>query len=106
MNELTTSNLLQVGNAVTNDHTDYTGMFESWWNHGLISDGTYRLLRASCLNDSLLHPSPPCNAAQDVAAEEQGNIDMYSIYTPLCNQTSSETKSRRPMRRHVSSRGS
>ncbi|XP_022681009.1 serine carboxypeptidase 2-like [Setaria italica] len=29
-----------VGNAVTNDHTDYTGMFESWWNHGLIADDT------------------------------------------------------------------
>ena len=93
---------------MTNDHTDYAGMFESWWNHGLISDATYQLLRATCLNDSLMHPSPACNASQDAAATEQGDIDMYSIYTPLCNQTAmaaaaaAATKSRRPMRRHVS----
>ncbi|RLM98959.1 hypothetical protein C2845_PM06G26250 [Panicum miliaceum] len=93
-----------VGNAVTNDHTDYAGMFESWWNHGLISDATYQLLRATCLDDSIIHPSQACNAAQDVAATEQGDIDMYSIYTPLCNQTSSSaaaaaTKRRRPWMR-------
>jgi serine carboxypeptidase-like clade 2 len=79
---------LQVGNAVTNDHTDYASMFESWWNHGLISDATYQLLRATCLNDSLMHPSPAYNASQNAAAPEQGDIDVYSIYTPLCNQTS------------------
>lgn len=86
-----------VGNAVINDHTDYAGMFESWWNHGLVSDATYRLLRASCggLNDSIIHPSPACNAATDVATAEQGNIDMYSIYTPLCNQTSSSSATKR-----------
>ncbi|KAJ1265880.1 hypothetical protein BS78_08G107300 [Paspalum vaginatum] len=81
-----------VGNAVTNDETDYKGMFESWWNHGIISDATYRLLRASCLkNDSIIHPSPACDNATDVASVEQGDIDMYSIYTPLCNQTSSSS---------------
>jgi hypothetical protein len=40
-----------VGNPLINDHTDYAGMFESWWNHGLISDGTYQLLKASCRGD-------------------------------------------------------
>jgi serine carboxypeptidase-like clade 2 len=71
-------------------------MFESWWNHGLISDGTYQLLKASCcggLNESIIHPSPACNAATDVAAAEQGDVDMYSIYTPLCGQTSSTKRS-------------
>ena len=91
---------------MTDDYHDQVGTFESWWNHGLISDATYQLLRATCLNDSLMHPSPACNASQDAAATEQGDIDMYSIYTPLCNQTATAaaaaTKSRRPMRRHVS----
>jgi serine carboxypeptidase-like clade 2 len=82
---------------VINDHTDYAGAFESWWNHGLISDATYGLLRASCggLNESIIHPSPACNAATEVAAAEQGNIDMYSIYTPLCGQTSSSATTKR-----------
>ncbi|OQU88394.1 serine carboxypeptidase 2 [Sorghum bicolor] len=84
-----------VGNAVINDHTDYAGMFESWWNHGLISDDTYGQLKASCgSNDSIIHPSPACNTATDVAAVEQGDIDMYSIYTPLCGQTSSSSTKR------------
>nr|CAB3465675.1 unnamed protein product [Digitaria exilis] len=97
-----------VGNAVTNDHTDYKGMFESWWNHGLISDDTYQQLKATCLNDSLMHPSTACNNSQDVAAVEQGNIDMYSIYTPLCNQTSSSAsgKGRPIQRRHRWMKGS
>jgi len=82
-----------VGNPVINDHTDYAGAFESWWNHGLISDGTYQLLKASCggLNESIIHPSPACKAATNVAVAEQGNIDRYSIYTPLCGQTSSSS---------------
>jgi serine carboxypeptidase-like clade II len=73
---------LQVGNAVTDDYHDYMGTFDSWWNHGLVSDSTYRQLKASCIHDSLEHPSPACLDALDTATTEQGNIDMYSIYTP------------------------
>ncbi|KQK07419.1 serine carboxypeptidase 2 [Brachypodium distachyon] len=83
-----------VGNGLIDDYHDYVGTFESWWNHGLISDDTYRLLKASCLHDSFIHPSPACNAAQDTAATEQGNIDMYSLYTPVCNQTASVSRPR------------
>ncbi|KAK3137202.1 hypothetical protein QOZ80_5BG0449090 [Eleusine coracana subsp. coracana] len=85
---------LLVGNAVTDDYNDYIGTFESWWNHGIISDSTYRQLRASCIHDSLVHPSSACLDALDMASTEQGNIDMYSIYTPPCNQTLSSAKNR------------
>lgn len=93
---------IQVGNGVTDDHNDYAGTFEFWWNHGLVSDDTYRLLKASCLHDSLVHPSPACDAAFNVSTDEQGNIDMYSIYTPTCNETSSSASRRRPKGRYVS----
>ncbi|TVU18524.1 hypothetical protein EJB05_34629, partial [Eragrostis curvula] len=83
-----------VGNAVIDDYNDYMGTFESWWNHGLISDATYRQLKASCIHDSLEHPSNACLDAFDTAYTEQGDIDMYSIYTPPCNQTSSSAKNR------------
>ncbi|CAM0957277.1 unnamed protein product [Alopecurus aequalis] len=93
-----------VGNGVTDDHNDYVGTFEFWWNHGLISDNTYRLLKDSCLHDSIVHPSPACNAAFNVSTDEQGNIDMYSIYTPTCNETaatnSSVSRRRRPKGRY------
>ncbi|KAG8067613.1 hypothetical protein GUJ93_ZPchr0005g14835 [Zizania palustris] len=86
-----------VGNGVTDDYHDYIGTFEYWWNHGLISDRTYRLLNKSCVHDdSIEHPSPACAAALDASVAEQGDIDMYSLYTPTCNETaSSAARSRR-----------
>ncbi|KAL6619191.1 hypothetical protein ACP70R_034330 [Stipagrostis hirtigluma subsp. patula] len=77
-----------VGNALTDEYNDYLGTFGYWWNHGLISDDTYRQLRASCLHDSFVHPSPACIVALIAGWLEQGRIDPYSIYTPPCNRTS------------------
>lgn len=78
-----------VGNAVTDDYNDYVGTFEYWWAHGLISDTTYQSLKATCDYQSSLHPSVECVKALDVAGEEQGNIDPYSVYTSPCNDTDS-----------------
>uniref|UniRef100_A0A0D9ZWH6 Carboxypeptidase n=1 Tax=Oryza glumipatula TaxID=40148 RepID=A0A0D9ZWH6_9ORYZ len=87
-----------VGNAVTDDYHDYIGTFEYWWNHGIISDGTYRLLNASCVHDSGEHPAPACLAAFNVSTVEQGDIDMYSLYTPTCNETSTSSAAARQRR--------
>jgi len=97
-----------VGNAVTDDYHDQVGTFESWWNHGLISNATYRQLEAACVHGSIEHTSPPCDAAYDAAAAEQGRIDPYSLYTPTCNQASPSTaamKNRRLKGRYVSMLG-
>ncbi|CAI9091083.1 OLC1v1026008C1 [Oldenlandia corymbosa var. corymbosa] len=77
-----------VGNAVTDDYHDYIGTFEYWWTHGLISDSTYKLLRVACDLTSSTHPPAECVKALTIAANEQGNIDPYSIYTPPCNESS------------------
>ncbi|KAL6011073.1 hypothetical protein ACLOJK_001517 [Asimina triloba] len=77
-----------VGNAVTDDYHDLLGTFEYWWTHGLISDDTYHTLRLTCQFVSSQHPSVECEKALDVADDERGNIDPYSIYTPPCNSTS------------------
>ncbi|KAH7547926.1 hypothetical protein JRO89_XS14G0040300 [Xanthoceras sorbifolium] len=76
-----------VGNAVTDDYHDYIGTFEYWWTHGLISDSTYKSLRASCEKGSSEHPSIECMRALRDAETEQGNIDPYSIFTRPCNST-------------------
>ncbi|KAK1693960.1 hypothetical protein QYE76_010657 [Lolium multiflorum] len=65
----------------------------------LVSDETYRLLNRSCIHDSSVHPSPACGAAFNVSMEEQGNIDLYSIYTPTCNETATASR-RRPTGRY------
>ncbi|KAL7228710.1 hypothetical protein ACSBR2_007416 [Camellia fascicularis] len=81
-----------VGNAVTDDYHDYIGTFEYWWTHGLISDSTYKLLGLACDFGSSEHPSNDCIEALTVANTEQGHIDLYSIFTPPCNITSSPNR--------------
>ena len=76
-----------MGNAVTDDYYYYIGTFEYWWTHGLISDSTYKNLRATCEKGSSAHPSVECTRALQDAATEQGNIDPYSIFTRPCNST-------------------
>ncbi|XP_072961075.1 serine carboxypeptidase II-1-like [Typha angustifolia] len=86
-----------VGNGVTDDYHDYIGTFEYWWNHGLISDETYKDLKVACDFGSSAHPSEACLKQLDIADDEQGNIDPYSLYTPTCNQS---TNLRRKLRGH------
>ena len=80
--------MIQVGNTVIDDYHDYKGTFEYWWTHGLISDETYVKLWEACKYDVSEHPSEECKKIFEVAEAEQGNIDLYSIYTPTCNKTS------------------
>jgi len=89
-----------VGNAVIDDYHDFVGTFEYWWTHGLISDDTYQKLQLACDFDSAAHASEACNQIFEVAYEEQGTIDAYSIYTPTCKKNSSSLHKRRLMKGH------
>uniref|UniRef100_A0A0D9WEH7 carboxypeptidase D n=1 Tax=Leersia perrieri TaxID=77586 RepID=A0A0D9WEH7_9ORYZ len=89
-----------VGNGVTDDYHDYIGTFEYWWNHGIISRDTYRRLNESCVHDSGEHPTTACLAALNASTVEQGDIDMYSLYTPTCNETSSSATERQRRLKH------
>lgn len=73
-----------VGNALTDDYHDYMGRFQFWWSVGLISDQTYKQLNAQCDAESFIHVPEQCEKILDIADEEIGDIDMYSIYTPPC----------------------
>jgi len=78
---------------VIDDYHDYIGTFEYWWVNGLISDDTYKRLRIVCEFDSSQHPPEKCSEAMEIASLEQGNIDAYSIYTPVCNATAATFRS-------------
>ncbi|XP_024031005.1 serine carboxypeptidase II-2-like isoform X2 [Morus notabilis] len=82
----TTINLkgYMVGNALTDDRNDHLGAFQFMWSAGLISDQTYKLLNLLCDSQSFVHTSNSCDEILDIAYEELGNIDPYSIYTPTC----------------------
>ncbi|KAL8128825.1 hypothetical protein V2J09_017980 [Rumex salicifolius] len=80
-----------VGNALTDDYHDHLGVFQFMWSSGLISDQTYKLLNLYCDLESFVHSSDKCNKILDVASNELGNIDPYSIYTPSCAANSTTT---------------
>ncbi|XXG51793.1 hypothetical protein AAC387_Pa03g0288 [Persea americana] len=73
-----------VGNALTDDFHDHLGIFQFMWSSGLISDETYKLLNIFCDYQSIVHTSLFCETILDIASEELGNIDPYSIFTPPC----------------------
>lgn len=79
----------QVGNALTDDYYDHLGVFQFMWSSGLISDETYKLLNELCDLESFIHASESCEKILDIANNELGDIDPYSIYTPSCTANSS-----------------
>ncbi|KAJ0576002.1 putative carboxypeptidase D [Helianthus annuus] len=73
-----------VGNALTDDYSDHVGLFQFMWAAGLISDQTYKKANELCDKESFIHPSPECERITDIAYDEMGDIDAYSIFTPTC----------------------
>ncbi|XP_031099443.1 serine carboxypeptidase II-2-like [Ipomoea triloba] len=73
-----------IGNPLVDDHHDQVGISQFMWTLGLISDQSYEMLNLYCANDSYLNASEECDNAHSVAAEEIGDIDYYSVFTPVC----------------------
>lgn len=89
-----------VGNALTDDYHDHLGLFEFMWSAGMISDQTYKKLNLFCDFQPFIHSSEKCDKVLDIASEELGNIDPYSIFTPPCTANFSSSN-RLLKRRHV-----
>ncbi|XP_076951057.1 serine carboxypeptidase II-2-like [Bidens hawaiensis] len=77
-----------VGNALTDDHNDRVGLFQFMWTVGLISDQTYKKLNELCNRESFIFPSSECDKIIEIANQEMGGIDRYSIFTPPCPNNS------------------
>ncbi|KAL5787610.1 hypothetical protein ACOSP7_004559 [Xanthoceras sorbifolium] len=77
-----------VGN---DDYHDHLGLFQFMWSAGLVSDDTYKLLNVLCDSQSFIHTSSSCDKILDIASEELGSIDPYSIYTPPCTANISQS---------------
>ncbi|KAL7134481.1 hypothetical protein ABFS83_11G029400 [Erythranthe nasuta] len=88
---------LMVGNALIDDFHDHLGVFQFMWSVGMISDQTFKKLNILCDFQSFIHANEQCDNALDLAYEEVGDIDMYSIFTPACtaNSTSLSRLSRK-----------
>lgn len=76
---------VQVGNALTDDFHDHLGTFQFLWASGMISDSTFKLLNIFCDFQPFVHSSKTCDNILNIASNEMGNIDPYSIFTPPCS---------------------
>ncbi|CAI9098726.1 OLC1v1035420C1 [Oldenlandia corymbosa var. corymbosa] len=73
---------MQVGNALFDDFRDHLGRFQFMWASGLISDQTFKKLNLFCDFQLYRQPSEMCDKILEIADNEIGDIDLYSIFTP------------------------
>ncbi|GMI77598.1 serine carboxypeptidase-like 31 [Hibiscus trionum] len=74
-----------LGNPETNDAEDWRGMVDYAWSHAVISDETHRTISESCdfkSNDTWSNKF--CTQAVDEVLKQYKEIDIYSLYTPVC----------------------
>ncbi|PPS04907.1 hypothetical protein GOBAR_AA15773 [Gossypium barbadense] len=74
-----------LGNPETNDAEDWRGMVDYAWSHAIVSDETYKIIIESCdfkSNDTW--SSEICSQGVDEVLKQYHEIDIYSLYTPLC----------------------
>ncbi|KAL5100715.1 hypothetical protein RYX36_005042 [Vicia faba] len=84
-----------VGNALLDDFHDQLGMFQFMWSSGMISDRTFKLLNLLCDFQPVEHPSKSCDKMWDIAFDELGNIDPYSIFTATCHTNDNQRVKRK-----------
>ncbi|OVA12084.1 Peptidase S10 [Macleaya cordata] len=79
-----------IGNAVINDETDETGLIEYAWSHAIISDQLYHSIIKECDFKSGNQTSL-CSSSVRGFLEAYSEIDIYSIYTPICLRSDSNS---------------
>ena len=102
---------MQIGNAVLNDETDQMGMVEYAWSHAIISDQLYNTIRKECAffkesekkegnKEREMEETKACFLAIKAFLQSYSDIDIYSIYTPVCRHSSTVSRPRRHHHRH------
>ncbi|KAL5543219.1 hypothetical protein UlMin_010929 [Ulmus minor] len=72
-----------IGNALLDYDTDQNGMIDYAWDHAVISDGTYKAIKANC-DFGTLNLTAACMDSLQEYFDVYNIIDMYSLYTPTC----------------------
>ncbi|XP_021892585.1 serine carboxypeptidase-like 40 [Carica papaya] len=83
---------IAIGNAWIDDTTSLLGVYDYIWSHALNSDETHRGILLNC--DFLTwNISDKCFQFLYQSDIEEGNIDYYNIYAPLCLSSPSNSSS-------------
>lgn len=77
--------IVQIGNAVINEDTDSSGLYDYLASHAIISDEAAYLNKA-CDSSSKIGRNQ-CDAAELELEKNIEYIDLYNIYAPLCDST-------------------
>lgn len=72
----------QIGNGILEFNEEQRSQYEYLWQRAFISDSAHTLIAQSCKDAD--DNSPVCNAAENAAENELGNIDWLNIYAPKC----------------------
>ncbi|THG10892.1 hypothetical protein TEA_004480 [Camellia sinensis var. sinensis] len=88
--------LALIGNALLDDEIDQTWMINYVWDHAIISNHLYANVKCKC-NFIDLNMSSDCNDALNKYSDVYKIIDMYSLYSPTCVNSTSSTTRRLPM---------
>ncbi|KAH0760132.1 hypothetical protein KY290_023625 [Solanum tuberosum] len=84
---------IAIGNAYVDFEANMKGTTEYYWSHALISEELYNKIISTCNFSSPSSVSKKCNAYLDQIDEETGNIFIYNVYAPLCNNGSPSSTS-------------
>ncbi|KAK7321712.1 hypothetical protein VNO77_32595 [Canavalia gladiata] len=80
---------IAIGNGWIDDSMCTKGMFDFFWTHALNSDETHEGIERHCDFESGNFTSE-CDKYQSRGNDEIGNINIYNLYTPPCNSTTTK----------------
>lgn len=66
-----------------NDETDVSGMIDYAWNHAIISDQLHQNIYKEC-DLTKENQTVSCSSYFKGFMQAYSDIDIYSIYTPVC----------------------
>eukprot|EP00249_Psilotum_nudum_P004020 c17541_g2_i1 orf=316-1773(-) len=91
-----------VGNPATDDYHDTQGFVDYAWSHAVISDQIYNTVKNVCdfRSDNW---TTLCNNVMDSVFDQYKVIDIYNLYTPICEQNGGTHFKSRPAGRYLQS---
>ncbi|KAF5196031.1 Serine carboxypeptidase-like [Thalictrum thalictroides] len=96
-----------LGNPETSDGEDWRGMVDYAWSHAVVSDETHKIIDQNCdFHSNDTWSNEDCTQAVDELLKQYKEIDIYSLYTSVCMNSSmtSDDRSMKVMSRSSSSK--
>ncbi|GJV28185.1 serine carboxypeptidase II-3-like protein, partial [Tanacetum coccineum] len=84
---------IALGNALVDEETENTGMYDYFWTHAIISDEIHKGIVSNCNFSEAGTITDACLDYQLQAIAARSNIYSYDIYAPLCSPFSNSTPS-------------